>query len=115
MYAHHRERCASGKQHPQEHRPCLVEPTKGVRQRQEPQSLRPERLHRGRENQTPPAIQRDGGAGTAHHRPHLAGTLLWSGQGTRSRPYHHRHHAGAQRPMPRPRGQGLCPDYRPPL
>ena len=45
VYAHHRERCASGKQHPQEHRLSLVEPTKGVRQGQEPQSLRPERLH----------------------------------------------------------------------
>ena len=37
VYAHHCERCASGKQHPQEHRAILVESGEGVRQRQEPQ------------------------------------------------------------------------------
>ena len=52
MYAYHRERCASGKQYPQEHRTSLVESGEGVRQRQEPQILRLECLYRGCKNQT---------------------------------------------------------------
>ena len=50
-----------------------------------------------------------------HYRPTVAGKVLRTRQGTGRSPHAHRHHTGTQRPMPRPRGERLCTDYRPPL
>ena len=71
----------------------VVEPGKGVCERQRPQIHRAEQLHRGEPHQTPPNLHATRREWGTYHCPYIAGKVLRGGQKGGAGTRHHRYYA----------------------